>query len=120
MKLQHKQQLVQKRRWHIRKRVQGTAERPRLSLRLSNKHIYAQCIDDLSGKTLVSLTSTSKEVRDAKLKANLAGASELGKRFGEKAKAAGISAVVFDRNGRRYHGTVQAFADAVREAGLQF
>lgn len=120
MKLQLKKNLEQKRRWRIRKKVRGTAERPRLSLCLSNKHVYAQLIDDEAGKTLVSVNSTAKEVRDAKLKANLAGVTELGKQIGEKAKAANIEKIVFDRNGRRYHGCVKAFADAVRESGIEF
>lgn len=120
MKLQHKLKLTQKRRWRIRKKVKGTAEQPRLSLRLSNQHLYAQCIDDVAGRTLLAVNSTAKDLREQSLKPNIAGATTLGKLFGEKAKAAGIEKVVFDRGGRRYHGCVQAFADAAREAGLQF
>lgn len=120
MKLETKKQLLQKRRWRIRKTVVGTAERPRLSLRFSNQHLYAQCIDDDAGKTLVSVHTTSKELRGKGLKPNVAGSVELGKLLGEKAKAANITTVVFDRAGRRYHGSVKAFADAAREAGLQF
>ena len=120
MNLKKKKELLQKRRWRIRKKVRGTAERPRLSVRFTNKHIYAQCIDDVEGKTLVYLSSLSKDVADAKLHANVEGAAELGKRFGEKAKSSGVERVVFDRGGRLYHGCVKAFADATREAGLEF
>ncbi|RME69789.1 MAG: 50S ribosomal protein L18 [Verrucomicrobia bacterium] len=115
-----KAKLLQRRRWRIRKKVNGTAERPRLSVRFTNKHIYAQCIDDDAGRTLVFLSSLDKDLRSQKVAANLKGAEILGKAFGEKAKAAGIDKVVFDRNGRRYHGCVKVFADSVRECGLNF
>lgn len=118
MKLQKKQSLAQKRRWRIRKKVQGCAERPRLSVHFSNKHIYAQCIDDVKGHTLAYVTSVSG--KDAKVVANNDGAIILGKAIAEKAKAAGIDRVVFDRGGRRYHGCVKSFAEAAREGGLQF
>jgi large subunit ribosomal protein L18 len=120
MKLAHKKQLRQKRRWRVRKKVKGTEARPRLTVYFSNKNIYAQAIDDENGKTLLAVTSLSKEVKDQQLKANIAGATELGKLFGEKAKSVNIGNVVFDRNYRRYHGTVKAFADAARQAGLEF
>jgi len=115
-----KRQLAQKRRYRMRRKIIGTSERPRLSLRLSNQHIYAQAIDDTTGKTLACVTSLSKDVRDKGLKPNVAGATELGKLFGEKAKAASVEKVVFDRGGRRYHGVVKAFAEGAREAGLNF
>jgi large subunit ribosomal protein L18 len=118
MKLQKKQSLAQKRRWRIRKKVQGSAARPRLSVHFSNKHIYAQCIDDVKGHTLAYVTSVSG--KDAAVKANSEGATTLGKAIAEKAKAAGIDSVVFDRGGRRYHGCVKSFAEAAREGGLQF
>lgn len=117
MKLDKKQSLLQKRRWRIRKKIKGTAERPRLAVHFSNKHIYAQCIDDLKGHTMVYVSSTAK---DSDAKANGEGAVALGKLVAEKAKAAGIESVVFDRSGRRYHGCVKSFADAAREGGLQF
>ncbi len=117
MKLDKKQSLLQKRRWRIRKKVKGTAERPRLAVHFSNKHIYAQCIDDLKGHTMVYVSSTDK---GSEAKANSEGAIALGKLVAEKAKAAGIESVVFDRSGRRYHGCVKSFADAAREGGLQF
>ena len=112
--------LLQKRRWRIRKKVRGTAARPRLCVHFSGKHVYAQAIDDAAGRTLVTVTSLSPESRGRKLAANLAGAKELGASFAEKAKAAGITSVVFDRNGRPYHGKVKVFAEAAREGGLQF
>ena len=117
MKLEKKRALLQRRRWRIRKKVKGTAERPRLSVHFSNKHIYAQCIDDTKGHTLLYLSSLAK---DSNLKANTEGALALGKSFAEKAIAAGIESVVFDRCGRRYHGCVKSFAEATREGGLKF
>ncbi len=118
--VKHKNSLRQKRVWRIRKKVVGTAERPRLVVHFSNKHTYAQCINDVTGSTLVSASSTEKSLVDQKLSASVESAATIGKVIGEKAKAAGLSTVVFDRNGRRYHGAVKAFADAAREAGLEF
>ncbi len=100
----------------IRKRVSGTAERPRLTVFRSSKHIYVQIVDDLEGKTLASASSVALK-KDG---GNAAGAAEVGKAVAEKAKAAGIEQVAFDRNGFRYHGRVKALADAAREAGLKF
>jgi large subunit ribosomal protein L18 len=116
----HKAMLLQKRRWRIRKKVNGTAARPRLSIKFSSKNIYAQAINDDVGTTLVFVSSLDPELRKKKLGANIAGAKVLGAAFAEKAKAAGITAVVFDRSGARYHGKVKVFADAAREAGLAF
>ncbi len=116
----HKARLLQKRRWRIRKKVKGTAVRPRLSVKFSTKHIYAQAIDDDNGATLVFLSSLDPELRKKKLQANLAGAKILGVAFAAKAKSAGLGPVVFDRNGARYHGKVKVFADAAREGGLSF
>ncbi len=116
----HKARMLQKRRWRIRKKVKGTIARPRLSVRFSTKHIYAQAIDDDNGATLVFLSSLDAELRKQKLQANLAGAKALGSAFAAKAKAAGLVSVVFDRNGARYHGKVKVFADAAREGGLSF
>jgi large subunit ribosomal protein L18 len=115
-----KADLLQKRRWRIRKKVKGTAERPRLAVRFSGKHVYAQAINDDTGTTLVFLSSLDAELRKKKVSANLAGAKELGVAFATKAKAAGIGAVVFDRSGAPYHGKVKVFADAAREGGLVF
>ncbi|HEY1792418.1 MAG TPA: 50S ribosomal protein L18 [Opitutaceae bacterium] len=116
----HKAILLQKRRWRIRKKVAGTAGRPRLSVRFSGKNIYAQAVNDDAGATLVFLSSLDAGLRKQKLKANIAGAKALGTAFAEKAKAAGLSSVVFDRGGARYHGKVKVFADSAREAGLVF
>jgi large subunit ribosomal protein L18 len=101
-------------------KVTGTAERPRLCVSFSNKHIYAQAIDDTTGKTLVAISSLSKALKDEKLTSNRTGAVNLGKAFAEKAKEAGIQRVVFDRHGRPYHGRVKDFADAAREGGIEF
>lgn len=116
----NKARLLQNRRWRIRKKVIGTATRPRLAVRFSTKHIYAQAINDDAGTTLVFLSSLDSGLRQQKLKANIAGAKVLGTAFAEKAKAAGITAVVFDRSGAPYHGKVKMFADAAREGGLKF
>ena len=115
-----KADLLQKRRWRIRKKVFGSAARPRLAVRFTSKHIYAQAIDDESGTTLVFLSSLDADLRKQKLTSNLAGAKALGVAFALKAKAAGLSSVVFDRSGALYHGKVKVFADAAREGGLAF
>jgi large subunit ribosomal protein L18 len=120
MKLFQKMQQAQRRRWRVRSRVAGSAQRPRLSVHLSNKHIYAQCIDDTEGQTLVALSSLASEMATAKLRANVPGATVLGTAFGQLAHAKGITAVVFDRGPKRYHGCVKAFADAARKSGLEF
>lgn len=101
----------------IRKRVDGTTARPRLAVFRSLKHIYAQIIDDASGKTLVSASSEEKELKGF---GNVEGAKKVGAVLGERAKKAGIDAVVFDRGGFRYHGRVASLADGAREAGLEF
>ena len=118
MKLAKKRELKRKRRWRIRKKVNGTTERPRLAVCFTNKNIHAQCIDDIVGHTLVSLTTNSKEF--AEVLPNVDGAGKFGEALGKKAKAAGFTSVVFDRAGRKYHGCVKAFAEAARKAGLQF
>jgi large subunit ribosomal protein L18 len=115
-----KASLLQKRRWRIRKKVNGTAVRPRLCVKFSTKHIYAQAINDELGTTLLFLSSLDPELRKLKLKANLDGARQLATAFAAKAKAAGIASVVFDRSGAIYHGKVKTFADAAREGGLLF
>ncbi len=115
-----KADLLQKRRWRIRKKIQGTALRPRLAVRFTSKHIYAQAIDDDKGATLVFLGSLDAGLRKEKMTSNLAGAKALGIAFAAKAKAAGIESVVFDRSGAPYQGKVKTFADAAREGGLQF
>lgn len=115
-----KARLLQNRRWRIRKKVTGTAARPRLAVRFTAKHVYAQAIDDDAGATLVFLSSLDPELRKQSLKANVAGAKALGVAFAARAKAAGIESVVFDRSGAPYHGKVKQFADAAREGGLKF
>ena len=120
MNTTRKASLLQKRRWRIRKKVNGTAARPRLCVRFTTKHIYAQAIDDDKGATLVFLGSLDAGLRKDKITANLAGAKALGVAFAIKAKAAGIASVVFDRSGAPYQGKVKVFADAAREGGLQF
>ena len=119
MRIEQKQKLRQLRHWRIRKKVQGTAERPRMAVCFTHKNIHVQFIDDLAGKTLAATSSASKGA-DKALKANVNGAQSVGKLAAEAAKSKGISKVVFDRAGARYHGKVKALADAAREAGLQF
>lgn len=102
----------------IRKKLQGTAERPRLNVYRSLNHIYVQVIDDASGKTLVAASSAEGEGK--KTGGNVAAAKAVGKTIAERARAKGISKVVFDRGGYIYHGRVKALADAAREGGLQF
>jgi len=105
----------------VRTRVMGTGERPRLCVFRSLKHIYAQVIDDLAGRTLATASSLDKETRkQMKGGSNVAAAKVIGKLVAERAIAAGIRQVVFDRGGYKYHGRVQALAAAAREAGLQF
>jgi large subunit ribosomal protein L18 len=112
---------LQRRKFGIRAALSGTSERPRLSVFRSDKHIYAQLIDDLAGKTLAAASSTATDVRgDAKNGGNVTAAKKVGLAIAEKAKAAGIKAVAFDRGGRKYHGRIKALADAAREGGLKF
>lgn len=103
----------------IRKRILGVPSKPRLSVFRSSNHIYAQVIDDLSGRTLVSASSNEKESGTTP-GGNVQGATDVGKRLAERAVGAGVSAVVFDRSGYKYHGRVRALADAAREGGLKF
>ena len=110
-----KADLLQKRRWRIRKKVQGTAARPRLAVFRSNADVYAQIIDDEKGHTLAAADSRAVKDGDKTAKAHATG-----KLIAERAKAAGVSKVVFDRGGYLYHGRVAAVAEAAREAGLEF
>jgi large subunit ribosomal protein L18 len=109
-----------RRKQHIRKRISGTAQRPRLSVFRSNKHIYAQLIDDEAGCTIVSASTKSAGYAGEGSDSNKAAASKVGTIIAEQAKAAGIESVTFDRNGFLYHGRVAALADAAREGGLKF
>ncbi|MGC9973551.1 MAG: 50S ribosomal protein L18 [Bryobacteraceae bacterium] len=102
----------------IRHKVRGTAERPRLAVFRSLKHIYVQVIDDTAGRTLTAACSTEKSSRAGG--GNVQGAKDIGKLIAERAKEKGIQRVVFDRGGYLYHGRVKALADAAREAGLEF
>ena len=105
----------------LRRYLNGTAERPRLAVFRSNNHMYVQIIDDTAQKTLLSASTTQKEVKAQLEKTNDVAAAEfLGSYIGKKAVEAGITEVVFDRGGYVYHGKVQALADAAREAGLKF
>ena len=105
----------------VRNRISGTPERPRLAVFRSNKHMYAQIIDDVAGKTLLAASTVQKDVKaELEQTDTVEAASYLGKVIGEKAVAAGITTVVFDRGGFIYQGKVKALADAAREAGLVF
>jgi large subunit ribosomal protein L18 len=101
----------------VRKKVMGTAERPRLAVFRSNKHIYVQAIDDVAGKTIASASTMETELRSGAT-ATIDAAKQVGKLIGERTKAAGATTVVFDRGGFKYHGRVAALADGAREAGL--
>ncbi|HET9260452.1 MAG TPA: 50S ribosomal protein L18 [Acidimicrobiia bacterium] len=107
-------------RRHVRgrKRLRGTAERPRLAVYRSNKYIYAQVIDDLEGKTLASASSQEADLRSERL--NVETAAKVGTMVADRAKNAGVTEVVFDRGGYKYHGRLKALADAAREGGLEF
>jgi large subunit ribosomal protein L18 len=106
-----------KRKLRVRKKVNGTAERPRLSVFRSDRHIYAQVINDLAGETLASVSSFEK---GEKQRASVTICASLGKKLAERCKAKNINAVVFDKNGFMYHGRIKALADGAREGGLQF
>ena len=119
MSTKHSQR--EKRRRRVRKRVQGTRERPRLSIYRSLSHIYAQLIDDVAGCTLISASTLDPELKGrVNGTANAQAAHEVGKLIGQRAVGAGHKKVVFDRNGYPYHGRVKSLADGAREAGLEF
>jgi large subunit ribosomal protein L18 len=121
MRSDKKVRLAGLRKWRIRKKIAGTKERPRMSVRFSNEHVYVQFIDDDARVTVCSTSSVHKSVPDRdKIAANVAGAKKIGALAAEAAKGKGITQVVFDRNGARYHGKVKALADAAREGGLKF
>ncbi|WP_447973048.1 50S ribosomal protein L18 [Nitrospira sp. Kam-Ns4a] len=112
---------LERRRRRVRQRVFGTTARPRLSVFRSKSHIYAQIIDDTTGRTLVSASTLDASLKGAlKSGGTIAAAAAVGKLLAERAKAANVTAVVFDRGGRKYHGRVKALAEASREGGLQF
>jgi large subunit ribosomal protein L18 len=132
MRTEKKQRLAKLRHWRVRAKISGTKERPRMSVRFTNEHIYVQFVDDRAGQTLASASTRSKATPDRdKLAANVSSARSIGKLAAEAAMAKGIKAVVFDRGGARYHsskgkdgkpvhGKLAALADAARTAGLQF
>jgi large subunit ribosomal protein L18 len=110
-----------RRRRHVRRRIVGTAERPRLSVFRSSKHIYAQLINDLDGTTVAAASSLNESAKDgAAYGGNMKAAAVVGKELAEAAKTKGIGKAAFDRGHYRYHGRVKALADAAREGGLQF
>ena len=115
-----RKQLSRVRRHHrVRKLVRGTPERPRLAVHRSNKHISAQVIDDLAGRTLAAASTVERDLRGGAT-GNKEAAARVGRLVAERAQAAGVSRVVFDRGGFLYHGRVAALADAARQAGLEF
>ncbi len=116
----YRKEKIKMRHTRLRKKVAGTAERPRLAVHFSGKNVYAQVIDDTVGKTVASANTTEPGLKSQKPRANSATATVIGKLVAERAKAANVSKVVFDRGGFIYHGKVKALADAAREAGLQF
>ncbi len=136
MRTEQKQKLAQLRHWRVRRKIRGTRERPRMSVRFTNENIYVQFIDDNAGTTLAAASTTSKSAPDRdKLAANVASAKVIGKLAADAALAKGIKIVVFDRGGARYHwsrgkgkdgkpvtvlGKLAALAGAAREAGLKF
>ncbi|HEX5323186.1 MAG TPA: 50S ribosomal protein L18 [Capsulimonadaceae bacterium] len=115
----NKNEARQKRHTRVRKKLAGSPERPRLNVYRSINNIYVQVIDDTAGHTLAAASSTDKALK-LKSGGNIAAAKAVGKAIAERAKAAGVSKVVFDRGGYLYHGRIASLADAAREAGLEF
>ena len=118
-------ELKTKRRWRrsrsVRRKMLGTAERPRLSVFRSHKHMYGQLIDDVVGKTICAANTQAKDiVEKVRYGGDIAAAKVVGEALAQKAQAAGIKKVVFDRGGYKYHGRVKALADAARKTGLEF
>jgi large subunit ribosomal protein L18 len=114
---------LHRRHLRVRRKVNGTAERPRLCIHKTSRHLYAQLVDDEAGRTLMTVTTNRKSCKEgaaAKSFRNKEWAKRLGEDLGGQAKKAGIKAVVFDRGGYQYHGCIQVFAEAAREAGLKF
>jgi large subunit ribosomal protein L18 len=119
--LRSRNKLRVRRHDRIRKRLKGSAERPRLSVFRSLHHVYAQVIDDATGRTVVAASTREKAVADGlKSKASTAAAQRVGEIVAQRAKEKGVTAVVFDRGGYKYHGRIKALADAARSAGLEF
>jgi large subunit ribosomal protein L18 len=121
MRTEKKLKLKQLRHWRIRKRVSGTSERPRMSVRFTDENIHVQFIDDVAGKTIAAVSTVSKNTPNREqLAANVSSAKTMGALAAKAAIEKGITAVVFDRSGTLYHGKIKALADAAREAGLKF
>ena len=119
MALRTKQEQRRRRHRRVRKQVMGTAERPRLAVFRSNRHIYVQAIDDIAGRTLASASTVEKDQR-AGATATVDAARAVGTSIGERLKAAGVNTAVFDRGGFQYHGRVAAIAEGARAAGIEF
>jgi len=117
---QKKAELRKRRHVRVRKRVTGTPARPRLAVFRSSAHMTAQIIDDTTGRTLASAATVEKDLKAAGGTGNMVAAATVGRLVAERAKAAGVTQVVFDRGGFLYHGRIAALADAAREAGLEF
>src|SRR5438094_71772 len=121
MRLEDKERLRKKRHRRVRYKINGTAERPRLNVSRSLQHIYAQLIDDTTGRTLAAASTLDASLRgNLEKSGNVEAAKAVGKLIAERGKEKGVTSVVFDRGGYKYHGRVQALADAAREGGLQF
>jgi large subunit ribosomal protein L18 len=121
MRTAEKVRQLERRRRRVRQMIMGTAERPRLNVFRSRSHIYAQIIDDIDGTTLAAASSLDKSLRKSlKSTGSIEAARAVGRLIADRAKAAKVGAVVFDRGGRLYHGRIKALADASREGGLQF
>ena len=124
MKIKTKDDRRQRIKYRIRKRVQGTEARPRLTIFRSVAHMYVQVVDDMTGRTIASASTVEPTVKGSMKKeergGNIAGAKAIGRTIAERLKEKGVTRVVFDRNGFLYHGRVKAIADAAREAGLEF
>jgi len=115
--MQNRQEARERRHRRVRKKVRGTAARPRLAVFRSNKHVYAQVIDDVAGRTLASASTVEKSFEGPT--GTVAAARKVGQLVGERARGAGVATVVFDRGGFRYHGRVAGVADGARESGLE-
>ncbi len=120
MRPEKKQSLALRRRWRVRKKVSGTSNMPRMSVKFTGMHIYVQFVDDLAGRTLAAVGTRDKGAAGTMRGANVANAMVTGRRAAEAARSRGIETVVFDRGSARYHGKVKALADAAREGGLKF
>ena len=114
-----KSQARKRRHLRVRKKIRGTAARPRLAVFRSNKHVYAQLIDDVDGRTLAAASSMEADLRSGAT-GTVAAAKTVGERLGERAKSAGVTEVVFDRGGFKFHGRVAAVAEGTRASGIKF